>query len=160
MTAQSAAIDISHPPEALLRVINPVLRRVLPKRLGARLTEFMLVSFTGRKTGRQFTVPVSAHNLDGVLFAVVEANWKYNFRDGADADVQYLGKRTSMRGHLITDRSTVADITNRLARSYGAKRAQRTMGLKFRNEQVPTVVDWEDAVDRLGIAAIKLVPKS
>lgn len=120
------------------------------------MTEFMLVGFTGRKTGRQFAVPVSAHQLDGDLYVVLAAKWKYNFRDGAAADVYYRGKKTAMLGDLITDRSTVAGITHRLAQSYGARRAQRTMGMKFRNGQVPTVAEWEDAVDRLGISAIKL----
>lgn len=160
MASQSAAIDISHPPEALLRAINPVLRRLLRTPLGGRMSEFMLISFTGRKTGRRFTVPVSAHPLDGDLYVVLEASWKYNFRDGADADVHHRGSRTLMRGQLITDRSTVAEITHRLAQSYGPRRAQRTMGLKFRDGQVPTVAQWEAAVDRLGISAIKLTPKS
>lgn len=156
MAAQPASIEISHPPQALLRAINPVLRRVLRTRLGSRMTEFMLVTFAGRKSGRQFTVPVSAHRLDGDLYVVLEAGWKHNFRDGAEADVHYLGKRTAMHGQLITDRSAVADITSRLAQSYGATRAQRTMGLKFRDGQVPAVAEWADAVDRLGIAAIRL----
>ena len=160
MAEQSAAIDMSHPPQALLRAINPVLRRVLRTRLGGRITELMLVSFTGRKTGRQFTVPVSAHPLDGDLYVVLEAPWKYNFRDGADADVHHGGKRTAMHGQLITDRSAVADIAGRLTQSYGAKRAQRTMGLKFRDNEVPNAAQWEAAVDRLGISAIKLTPKS
>ncbi len=123
------------------------------------MPEFMLVGFTGRKTGRHFTIPVSAHQLDGDLYVVLVANWKYNFRDGAPADVYFRGKKTAMRGHLVTDRSTVADITHRLAQSYGARRAQRMMGMKFRNQQVPTVADWEQAVDRLGIATIRLTPQ-
>ncbi len=65
-----------------------------------------------------------------------------------------------MHGRLITDPPTVVDIVHRLSQSYGAKRAQRTMGgMKFRDGRVPTVAEWEDAVPRLKIAAIKLTPR-
>jgi len=158
MAEQSAAIEIAHPPEVLLRVFNPVLRRVLRTPLGGRLTEFMLISFTGRKTGRRFSVPVSAHHLDGDLYVVLEAQWKYNFRDGADAEVDHRGKKATMHGQLITEPPVVVDIAHRLADSYGAKRAQRSMGLKFRDDRVPTASEWDQAVDRLGVAAIKLTP--
>lgn len=160
MADQSAAIDISHPPQALLRALNPLLGRALRTPLGGRMTEFMLVGFSGRKTGRRFTIPVSAHQLDGDLYVVLTAQWKYNFRDGAAADVYFRGKKTTMNGHLVTDRSTVADITYRLAQSYGARRAQRMMGMKFRDQQLPTVTQWEQAVDRLGISAIRLTKTS
>lgn len=155
-----AAIEISHPPEALLRTLNPVLRRVLRTPLGGRLTEFMVVGFRGRKSGRQFSVPVSAHHLDGGLYVVLEAPWKHNFRDGADANVTYGGETTRMHGLLITDQAAVAEIVHRLASDYGAKKAQRMMGMKFRDGRVPTVPEWTEAVGRLGIAAIKLTPKA
>ena len=160
MADQTAAIDVAHPPEVLLRAINPVLRRVLRTPLGRRIGEFMLVDFTGRKSGRAFSIPVSAHHLDGDLYVVLEAQWKHNFRDGADAEVYHLGKKAAMRGQLITDPPTVVDIVHRLSQSYGAKRAQRTMGMKFRDGRVPTVAEWEEAVPRLKIAAIKLTPKA
>ncbi|MCG7578761.1 hypothetical protein [Mycolicibacterium sp. OfavD-34-C] len=158
MTEQPAAIDAAHPPEALLKVANPVLRRVLRTPLGRPLGEFMLVEFTGRKTGRRYSVPVSAHQLDGDLYAVLEANWKYNFRGGGDAVVHHRGNRTAMRGELITEPAAVVDIVDRLAKSYGTKRAQRYMGLTFRDDRVPSAADWQDAVGRLGIAAVKLTP--
>ena len=160
MADQSAAIEIAHPPQALLKVLNPVLGQVLRTPLGRRLTEFMVVSFTGRKSGRRYSVPVSAHHLDGDLYVLLSAPWKYNFRDGAAADVFYRGKTTAMHGQLIADRSVVADIGHRVSESYGARRAQRSMGLKFRDGRVPTVAEFAEAVDRLGLAAIKLTPKA
>lgn len=160
MAEQSAAIDAAHPPEVILGTLNPILRRVLRTSLGGRIKEFMLVNFTGRKSGRRFSVPVSAHLLDDTLYVVLEAQWKYNFRDGADAEVYHLGKRAAMHGQLITDAPAVVDVVNRLALGYGAKRAQRTMGMKFRDNVVPSVADWEDAVPRLKIAVIKLTPKA
>lgn len=160
MTDQSSAIEIGHPPETLMRIANGALRRLLRTPLGGRLKDFMLLSFTGRKTGRAFSIPVSAHHLDADLYAVLEAQWKYNFRDGADAVVHHRGKKTAMRGELITEPAAVVAIVERLAQGYGAKKAQLMMGMKFRDDGLPSTADWQDAVSRLKIAAIKLTPKT
>ncbi|MEZ0342432.1 hypothetical protein ACAG25_20920 [Mycobacterium sp. pV006] len=154
-----SAIEMSHPPAIVLRTINPILRGVLRTPLGGRITEFMLVGFTGRKSGRGFAVPVSAHHLDGDLYVVLEAQWKYNFRDGADAQVSYRGATSPMHGTLITDRAAVVDVVDRLTRAYGPKKAQRMMGMKFPAEQAPTREQWDEAVGRLKIAAIRLTPR-
>ncbi|BBY17752.1 hypothetical protein [Mycolicibacterium litorale] len=150
-------IDAAHPPPALLKVVNPTLRFALRTPLGAVLKQFMVVSFTGRKTGRRYSVPVSAHHLDGELYAILEAGWKHNFGDGAPADVLHNGRTTHMHGQLINDPEAVADIVHRVATSYGAKKAQQMMGLKFRDNNVPSKDEFVAAA-RQGLAAIRLTP--
>lgn len=152
------SIDVAHPPEALLKVVNPALRLALKTPLGAALKQFMVVSFTGRKTGRRFSVPVSAHHLDGDLYVILEAGWKHNFRDGAPVDVLHNGRSRHMHGQLINDPAAVADIVHRVAQSYGAKKAQQTMGLKFSDSSVPSREEFEAAARQIGIAAIRLTP--
>lgn len=159
MTDQPA-IDAAHPPDAMLSVLNPALKVLLKTPLGGLIGDFMLVSFTGRKSGKKYSTPVSAHQLDGVLCVILEAQWKHNFRGGADAQVSFRGKTRTMRGELVTDKATVAEICDRVATSYGAKKAQRQMGMKFRDDRLPTVAEWTDAADRLKIAAIKLAPRT
>jgi len=156
MPEQSSAVEISHPPEAVLRVFNPLLGLALRSPLGAGLKDFMVVSFKGRKTGRPFSIPVSAHQLDGDLYVLLGARWKYNFRDGLPAEVRYAGKTASMKGQLITDPAAVAALAHRASASYGAKRAQRSMGMKFRGNVIPSVEEFTEASGRLGVAAIRL----
>lgn len=161
MAEQSPAVVLSHPPEALLRAVNPVLRFLLGTPLaGSARRQMMVVSFKGRKTGRPYSIPLSAHVVDGQLYALTSAPWKNNFRDGADAEVLHDGKRTSMRGELITGPATVADLSHRLAESYGVKRAQRMMGLGFRDQRTPTVEEFTEAAQREKIFAVKLTPTS
>ena len=77
MTEQSYAVDVGHPPSALLRVVNPVLGALLRTPLaGPARKQLMVLNFTGRKSGRQFTIPVSAHVIDGDLYALAGAPWK------------------------------------------------------------------------------------
>jgi hypothetical protein len=157
MAEQPHAIDAGHPPSALLRVVNPMLGFLLRTPLaGPARKQLMVLSFTGRKTGRPFSLPVSAHVIDGQLYALTGAPWKQNFRGGAPVQVVYDGKATAMRGELIRDRAVVSDLFLRCAESYGAQRAQRMIGLKFRDQRVPTREEFAEAVDRMHLGAVRL----
>lgn len=157
MAEQSHAIDVGHPPSALLRIVNPLLSALLRTPLaGPAGKQLMVLSFTGRKTGRRFTLPVSAHLIDNDLYALTGAAWKQNFRGGAPAQVVYDGKTTAMHGELIRDRAVVSALYLRCTQSYGVKRAQRMIGVKFRDQRIPTLEEFGEAVDRMHLAAIRL----
>ena len=68
------------------------------------------------------------------------------------------GKTTTMRGELITDKAHVTDLFARCAESYGVKRAERAMGLGFRDHQMPTHDQFAEAVEKLGLRAIRFTP--
>ena len=157
MAEQSHAITVSHPPPVVLRVVNPILRLLLRTPvMGPARKQLMVVSFNGRKTGRHYTIPVSAYQIDNDFYALTGAPWKQNFRDGATAQVLHDGKTTSMRGELIQDRAAVAGLYRRCSETYGVKNAQRMMGMKFRGQQMPTLEDFTEAVEREHLAAIRL----
>jgi hypothetical protein len=159
MAEQSNPITISHPPEAMLRIVNPLMKLVLRTPFaGPARSQLMVVNFTGRKSGRPYSLVLSAHVIDGILYAITGATWKNNFRGGATAQVLHDGKTTTMRGELITDKVHVADLIARCAESYGAKRAERVMGLGFRNHQMPTRDQFAEAVDQLKLRAIRFTP--
>lgn len=139
-----------------MRIFNPTLRFLLRTPLAGPLGhQFMLLNFTGRKSGRPFSIPVTAHHIDDGLYAIANTVWKNNFRDGADAEVVHDGTTRKMRGDLITDPAVVADLAHRLAQSYGARRAQTFMGLQFRGREVPSVDDFREAAVREKLAAIR-----
>jgi hypothetical protein len=159
MRDQSPAVLLSHPPVSLLHAANPVVRLLLRIPLAGRLREqVMVVNVTGRRTGRRYSIPLSAHRIDGDVYALSSAPWKHNFRDGAAAEVLLGGKTTRMRGELIEDRAVVAELSRRCAESYGVRRAQPLMGLKFRDGRIPTVNEFADAVDRHRYAAVRFTP--
>ena len=86
MTEQTPAVTISHQPERLLRAVNPAVRFLLGTPLGGSLRrQMMVLNFTGRKSGRRYSIPVSAHRIDNNLYALASAGWKANFRDGMAA---------------------------------------------------------------------------
>jgi hypothetical protein len=159
MAEQSPAIDVGHPPSALLRLVNPILSFLLRTPLaGPARKQLMVLSFSGRKTGRPYSIPLSAHVIDNDLYALSGAAWKQNFQGGAPAEVVYDGKTTAMHGELIRDRATVSDLYLKCVQSYGLQRAQRMIGLKFRDQKIPTLEEFTEAVGRLHLAAVRLTP--
>lgn len=158
MTDHSAAVVPSHPPEMVMRLMNPALVFLLGTPAGKALKDFMVLKFTGRKSGRQFSIPVSAHVVDGQLYALAGSPWTVNFRGGAPAQVVHDGRTTTLRGELIKDGAAVAELFHRCATSYGPRKAQRSMGLKFRDSRMPTLEELRQAVDANGLVAIRFTP--
>lgn len=160
MPDELPAVTLSNPPERLLRVANPTMKVLLHTPLvGSLRKQMMVLTVTGRKSGRRFSFPLTAHQIDGVYYALTSAPWKNNFRDGARATLQHAGAIIRVRGELITDPGAVADISRRCAESYGAKRAQMLMGVKFRDKnRIPTVEEFTEAVARERFGAIRLTP--
>ena len=156
VTEHPPAVILSHPPVSLLRAANPGVRFLLRTPLAGILRkQVMVVNVTGCNTGRRYSIPLSAHRIDGDLYALSSAPWKHNFRDGAPCEVLLGGKTTHMCGELIEDRAVVGELSRRRAESYGIRRAQPMMGLKFCGEQLPTAEEFADAVDRHGYAAVR-----
>ena len=159
VTNTAPAVTISHPPVSLLHAANRVMRLVLrTPLLGSLRDQMMVVDVVGRKTGRRYSIPLSAHRIDGTIYAMTSARWKHNFRGGAKADVLHNGRTTAMRGELVDDRAVVGELAHRCAKSYGARRARRMMGLKFRDGQVPAVTDFADVAEREHYFAIRFTP--
>jgi hypothetical protein len=48
----------ARPPLALIKIMNPVLRRLLPTPFGRVVRPFALLEFAGRRNGRRYKVPV------------------------------------------------------------------------------------------------------
>jgi hypothetical protein len=154
----SKAITISIPPAAVLRVVNPLLRLLLHTPvMGTARRGFMVVSVTGRRTGRRYTIPLAAHRIDGDLYALTSAPWQHNFRDGATVRVFFDGKATTMRGTLVNGVAEIAEVYWRCAQSYGASNAQRKLAMTFRDKRIPALEDFAAAVEQNHLAAVRLV---
>jgi hypothetical protein len=85
-------VESAHPPKALVRVTNPVLRLLLRSPLGGPIRkQFMVLRFFGRKIGRRYDVPVVAHRLGDELYSLTDARWRNNFRGGGDVEAPLTG---------------------------------------------------------------------
>jgi hypothetical protein len=162
VTEQSATVvEPAHPPAAMMRVSNPLLRGLLRTPVGGPMRrQFMVLRFLGRKSGRRYDIPVVAHRLDGELYALTGSPWRYNFRGGADVEVTLDGHVTAMRGELLDDPQTVAPLYARAIDHFGVKRAPRMLGLKIHTPATPATEALTEAARRYHLSAIRLTAKT
>lgn len=64
----------------------------------------MLITVTGRRTGRRYTTPVQYARRDGHLFVVSrqERTWWQNLRGGGAVTVRLRGRTWTGRGSVVT----------------------------------------------------------
>jgi hypothetical protein len=153
-------VEAVPPPAALLRITNPIFRTLLSTPFsGAMLKQYMVLRFTGRKTGRSYAIPVVAHRLDGELYALTGAPWRHNFRDGRDVEVLLNGRAAPMRGQLIADPDAVAPVYARAIDHFGVKRSRRMLSLKINTAGTPSTQSLAEAAGRHHLAAIRLTER-
>lgn len=84
---------------ALLR--TPGLQRWMGKGLA-------LLTFTGRRSGNSYTIPVSYHRQDDTVVVVTkrQRNWWRNFESRPEVELRLAGRRFSGRAEVVDGDST------------------------------------------------------
>jgi hypothetical protein len=145
----------------LLKITNPVFTVLLQSPLHRLLDvafrpRLLLLSITGRRTGRRYRIVVARHDLDGRVCVLTSMPWRLNARGGADAEATYDGTTRRVRAVLIEDPDEVADAYAREIRRIGRKAARRQLGVRINVERTPTQAELVDAVTRAHLSIIRL----
>ncbi len=135
----AATVETVETPRWAQRVANPVVRRLL-RSPGHRLLGryLMLLTVTGRRTGRRITVPVGRHELDGQVLCVAQGRWRVNLRGGAPVELLLDGRRRTGHGELVEDPDAVARVIAQLVARLGTAGAQRRLGIVVRGDGPPS----------------------
>ena len=127
MPGEPPVTDVLTPP-SVLRVVNPVLRRLLTSRAARILPAGLVVlRFRGRRSGRTLHIVVGLHDVDGAGAVFTPAAWKANFRGGAPLSVTRSGRWVDGTGTLREDPEQVASA---LRRVIDAGTGPRQLGLQ------------------------------
>ena len=130
----ASAVARKVPPDALIKMSNPVLRLLLNSPLhGVVDSSVLLLHVTGRKTGRRYDIPVNYVDIDGRPTVVTIAGWRVNLRGGAEVEVTLRGCRRPMRAVLTEDPAAVAVSYQALISRLGWDKAQRHLGISVRD---------------------------
>lgn len=81
-------------PEPFFVIINPLMRLILKSPLhGVLSNSIMLVTFTGRTSGKTYTTPVRYVRMDDHLrcYSTADTQWWRNLRAGAAATLRTAG---------------------------------------------------------------------
>jgi deazaflavin-dependent oxidoreductase (nitroreductase family) len=69
----------------------------------------MLITFTGRKSGKMYTTPVSYSQKDDRVYLFTHANWWKNLRGGAPVTVRLRGRDlTGLAEPVVEDKPAIA----------------------------------------------------
>jgi hypothetical protein len=155
----ASAVERRVPPDAVIRMSNPVLRLLMNSPLHCVVdSSVLLLHVTGRKTGRRYDIPVNYADIDGRLMVVTVAGWRANLRGGAEVEVTLRGCRRPMRAVLTEDPAAVAVSYQTLISRLGWDKAQRHLGISVRDGRPPTVLELKDAAREYGWSVITLTP--
>jgi hypothetical protein len=160
MTEQAGtrpAVERVTPPLLLVRLANPVMRRLLASPLHALASrQLLLLHFTGRRTGRRYTVPTGYHHLDGVPSVLTNSGWRHNFRGGTDIEVTLRGRRRPALATLIEEPDTVVRAYMGVIHQLGWRAAQRRLGIRVNVGRTPTPEELVEAVRAAGLSIVRL----
>ncbi|MEU0540416.1 grhN [Nocardia sp. NPDC005978] len=140
MTTTTPKVRLAPPPPALMRMINPFVRRILADpRLGRRIDLQVLLECTGRITGRTLRIPVCLHTIDGVPTVFTERPWRLNFTDPAPVTITRHGQVRA--GHAVLLHPTPLELGAALRQALDHGATPFELGLKVSRGHEPTVED-------------------
>jgi deazaflavin-dependent oxidoreductase (nitroreductase family) len=94
------------------RIYNPIVILILHSPLHSLIDKStILITYTGRKSGKKYTIPVSyVHDGDTLMMiSQKEHSWWKNLRGGAQVTLYMQGQTLKARGEVFTDAETVAN---------------------------------------------------
>jgi F420H(2)-dependent quinone reductase len=155
-SASTRIIESSVPSRWVLRSINPfvsmILRSPLHRLLSGRV---LLLTFTGRKTWKRYTIPVGYTREGDTLTIFSSKSWFKNLRGGSPIVVHLKGSRRTGLAEAIEEREEVFGAAERLIAKYGLKGAGRRIGLALDIDPPPT--SEERALALEGRVVIRIV---
>ena len=154
---QRPAVERVRPPEAVIRVANPIMRWLLGSPLHGLVDKHsMLLRFRGRRTGRAYEVAVGRRTIDGRLGALTNSGWRVNFRGGAPVEVTLEGKLRRGHAEIVEDPEEVAQFYANLIEEYGREQAGRRLGIRINVDRIPTHEELVDAIERSRLSLITI----
>jgi deazaflavin-dependent oxidoreductase (nitroreductase family) len=146
------AVEDAPPPQNALRFMNPLIKAVLRSPLHRLLDKnMMLLTVTGRKTGRTYTLPVWRHESpDGALVLSAGGAWRHNLRGGADVRITVDGRERPARAVLEEDPARAAEVFRTLLERAGA----RAVAVKVNVDRTPTAAEIAPLMADRGVAYV------
>ena len=139
-------------PPILNRVMKVVLRSPLHRIVSNNL---LLITFTGRKSGKTYSTPVSYFQEDGQVNIFTHANWWKNLRGGAPVTLRIRGRQLQGMAEPIADdkQAIAAALTAHLQKSsYDA----RFYDVTIDGQGNPRPEDVEKAVETVVMIRVQL----
>lgn len=119
MTAVQTTQPRKPPSKRLMRVMNVVPRVLLRTPLHRAMSgSVLLLTFSGRRSGKRYTTPMSYVREGDEIFMSTEAPWWRNLEGGVEVAVRMRGKVLSGIAESVTDEDEVVEGLKTIVRLY------------------------------------------
>lgn len=121
-----------------MKAMNPFMKWLLKSPFHRVVSRsYLLITFTGRKSGKVYTTPVQYAQKDHTVYIITSAGytWWKNLRGGAVVQLQLRGKAYSASADTIGDPQTVREV---LAKVYPTMTAEQIQ--QFSTSKVALIV--------------------
>ena len=133
----------------IFKIMNPMMKLMLGSPLhGLMSARVMLISFTGRRSGKRYSTPVAYTREGNQVIVVTFSPWWKNFIEPAPVEMRIRGK--SMRGQAVyvKDPVLIKQMVSTLM-TKGGKEAMQRMGLWVDNLESLNPEEVKKAQDML-----------
>lgn len=157
-TTARPAVERMQPPQALWdNVVNPAMRALLRSRFSGLVdSRLALMQFRGRRSGRDYEVPIGVHRVDSGLRVLTNSGWRVNFRDGHPLRLRWEGDWREGSGTLVEDPDAVASFYADRIAEIGWQKAGRQLGIRINVDRAPTHDELVEAVERVGLSVLEV----
>lgn len=111
--------------KTFIRLQNPLMKWLLVSPFhGVVSRMYLLLTFTGRKSGKVYTTPVQYAQQGDTLLIITSAGyvWWRNLKGGADVRVRLRGQDITGRGDVSQDAQAISDAVAAIYPQLGADR--------------------------------------
>ena len=129
----------------MFKIMNPVMKGLLRSPLHRLLDgTLVLLTYTGRKTGRQYTIPIGYFAWEeGELMSFSSACWWTNLRSKLPVTLLLRGRRVRAVPTVIEERDAVINTLEEFIKRLGPRVARR-LPIGLPRDREPTRDDLRD----------------
>lgn len=146
------------PSDRVMRFVNPVVAAILRSPLHGLLSrQLLLLTYTGRKSGKQFTIPVG-YTAEGDTLTIFSGQhvWWKNLRGGAPVTAYVKGRPRPAHAEVFEDSASLLAVVDRWVERYGLKGAGQRTGLALDTQPSLSREDLITALAGHTVVALKL----
>ena len=137
-------------------MLNKAVKFILRSPLHGMISKYLLlITFTGRKSGKTYTTPVSYHSENNRVTIFTHANWWKNLRGGALVHLRLRGQELQGLAEPVTEDKTAiaAALTTHLQKSpFDA----RYYDVTFDENGIPNAEEINQAVQTVTMIRVQL----
>lgn len=118
------------PPWAFKYIMNPLMKTILRSPLHGLVSgRLILLTFPGRKTGKEYTIPVGYDREGDALWVFTFSPWWKNMQEPTPVQVRLQGERYQATAEAVTDQDVIARRIVQTIKNRGAAFAKQVYRL-------------------------------